>query len=35
MDFVKKKFDNFKAFLKTIDNISATYLQLIEIASLD
>jgi hypothetical protein len=35
MDIVKKKFDNFKAFLKTIDNISATYLQVIEMVLLD
>jgi hypothetical protein len=35
MDIVEKKFENFKVFLKTIDNISAIYLQIIEMVSLD
>jgi hypothetical protein len=35
MDIIEKKFENFKVFLKTIDNISATYLQIIEVVSLD
>ena len=35
MEVVEDKFKNFKVFLKTIDNISATYLQIIEMVSLE
>jgi hypothetical protein len=35
MEIMEEKFKNFKAFLKTIDNISATYLQIIEMVSLE
>jgi hypothetical protein len=35
MDLVQEKFNNFKSFLKTIDGISAAYIQIIEMVSLD
>lgn len=35
MDSVELRFINFKAFLKLIPNISSTYIQIIDLVSLD
>jgi hypothetical protein len=35
MEIVESKFTNFKEFLKTIEGISGTYIQIIEIVSLE
>jgi hypothetical protein len=35
MEIVEQKFNNFKTFLKTVNGISATYIQIIELVTLE